>query len=476
MENWSLSKIILTVGALAIVAGASFLISSAGNKPALLERPPEVIENIDPNKDVFKGQRNQPGGISVVPTEIIVKDAAKGVKLPDVIVRNGSQTKQTMKINFVPVTRALTAGGAVIPSRPEDIARGKKILRLDTNKIVLNPGQSKAIGAQVIGGDNQKMTIGAINIEIQDDSNTVALPEEKGVAAKVKNLLQISSMVYLIFDKPDSERISLKGLQARSDNGSRPEDGIRFFATVQSENDFLSTPKGVVIIQKSTGETTTVSFVGDQNVFPRQRREIFTERPLKLAPGDYEIEARVVSGNSGQSIKKSLEVASNRAPVDISSEALIATDRVKTLPGQPFPISVEVLNSGNKSFTPKGTVSLYLLGEEEPILTEEVSFDSVSPGDATTSDLTLAAPEQQGIYSVTADLVDEQDKFLAQASAEMIVTETGIIKKSQADKIRDWLSDNPLRSIAVGILGFGLLTVLIVGAISLIQRIKRKDS
>lgn len=469
MEKSSFKKTVLTIAALAVTAGVSFLIASSQDQPVILDRPPEIIENINPNNQPFDRDRpDSPGGISVVPTEIVVENAKPGLDLPDIVVSNNSQIKQNLEIDFVPVKRQLASGGAVTP---KDAQKSSRAVELDREKMTLSPGQSKKISGKVVSS-GRKMIIGAVRIKIIGNS-ILKLPEDKNVETAIESILEISSMVYLIFEKPDSSKISLEGITAR---GSANQ-GVRFFAMVKSENDFLTTPKGNVVVKNKNGEAVVTSdFAGDQNIFPRQKREIFTTSPVKLAPGDYEIEARVLSKGEGQLVKKPLKIATNGSPLDLGAEAFIETDQTKVKPNKSFSMSINVFNSGNQSFSPSAVIHVYKINQSEPIYTKKLEIDSVEPGSNTSGSLSIKSPSDPGVYSITADVFDSQGIFLSQSTAEMIVARQGVVEKSNFVKFRDWLSENQLRSFAAGFVFFGFFVILILAAVYLVSFLRNRRS
>lgn len=474
MKNWSLTKIILTVAALAVVAGASFLFASTQEKPEILQSDPEVIRNIDPTEKPFKGGGpNQPGGISVVPTEIIARDASVGAEIPDIVVSNNSQTRQALGFSFVPVTRGIFTGGAVIPDTPADIRKGKSILRLDKSRLVLNPGESGTVSGTIVGGDAEKMISGALTISFLGSGNIIPLPEEKNVKPQVENQIGISSMIYLMFDRPDSKQIAVEGVSALPERVGDGPVKLRFAAAVKSENDFLTTPKGVVRVTDSSGSVVaSLPFLGDENILPRQLRQISTASSVALKPGNYELEARVVSEDFGQSLSRPLQIAADGTPVDVRAAATIISDTVEVKPGGDFPAEVQVANLGNKSFSPSGTLVVYPARSNDPVSEEPLQFGTIGPGDAGSAKVTLQAPDAPGAYTLLARISNGKT-FLTESAGGMSVVTTEIPTTSISVKIRDWLSDNPLRSVALGVVIFGLLTAAGIGIAALLSRRKR---
>ena len=317
------------------------------------------------------------------------------------------------------------------------------------------------------------MVAGSVVISFLGSGNVIPLPAEKNVRPQVKNLIGISSMVYLMFDKPDSRQIAVEGITTLPERVGDGPVKLRFAAAVRSENDFLSTPKGVVVVRDTAGAVVaSLPFFGDENILPRQRRQISTANGVALKPGEYELEARVVSGDTGQSLRRPLEIAADGTPVEVRSAATIITDNVKVKPGGDFPVEVQVANRGNESFTPSGTLTVYPERGADPISEDKLEFGTVSPGEGGSDTIALKAPKDPGGYTLIARIFDGKT-LLTESAAGMSVVTTVIPEKSLSVKIRDWLSDNPLRAVALGVIIFGFLTAAGIGIAAFFTRRNR---
>jgi hypothetical protein len=75
---------------------------------------------------------------------------------------------------------------------------------------------------------------------------------------------------------------------------------------------------------------------------------------------------------------------------------------------------------------------------------------------------------------VVVELNADDGSLLDQRVVSFMVGGTQAPEAGALTQFRDWISANPLGAVAVAILGFGLLIAVILGAIALIGRARRR--
>jgi hypothetical protein len=474
MSSWNWQKVLFTSAAIAIVAGVSFLLASAGRQDPVLDRPPQVIREIDPQEFTEQGpDAPSQGGLVVVPSELLVENAQPGVSLPAIKVTNRSAVRQAINIDFVPVTRASDRGVPVIGVGPNELAAGRQLVAVSPQRANLRPGESVDLRARIVGRpDGGRALVGAIGVSAGSEQD-LRPPERRGIGVVIENVYRINAMVYASFEDSEDNRVELRYLRAEQDGNQ-----IRFLAGVESVGQAIATPQGSVEIFDQSGQRVAGgSLAGDQRVIPGQRQELVLLNPVSgLPPGIYQAEARVVQDGAGQALRRPIEIAANGQLSDVKADLALTAERINSRPGQIYPLELQLLNSGNKGYQARGRVELFAPGQSKALLQRRVAFGTLQPDDIATETISFPAPKNKGSYAVVASVVDQQGELLVEKTISMGVADQADSEPSLSVRIRDWLSADILRAVALGAVTFGLIFALLGGIATAARHWRRRKT
>ena len=473
-EQWR--SILLTTAGVALVFGLSFLyFSSQGGEvvsdpdPTIVER--DVLRPQDDDKGI--GGKARPNGpVIISPSSIAVENASVGLSLPPINVQNQGTEARRVNFEFVPIYRSSAAGIPDIAVNETTLAEGRKLLKIEPQgELLLQPGKSLQIRSQIVGRPKEPTLVGSIGVRLIGDYGEASDPEKKGVRTRLRQDVRISSIITAVFPGGKSDAVDVRNIRAEATGAG----SLRATVEVQSRGDIPSVISGTVLLSRN-GKVVARKEIEDNSVLPGQSETMSTESFTGIRPGKYTLEGQIRYGKNrkGQSVSRPLQIASNGLPAVPEAGAAVSLDRNVVRPGEEAKISINLRNTGEKSFSPSAKLGVFSSRSSKPIEKIPVDFSALNPGKSEKKTLSVVAPKKPGTYSYTITVRADSGELLYEGGTSLDVSATEkIAEGSLWDSARDWISDNPAGGIALGIIFVSLLLFGSVGVITIIQRARR---
>lgn len=474
MKNLSsLQRSLLAVAAVALVAGATFVLSSSGRKAPVLETVPRDV--VEKNDQIIRGFSEQggrrSGGILVSPTDILVRDVSVGNVLPVRII-NRTLDRQRLRFDFLPVVRTLPGGAPSIETNPEVRAAGENLVSLSSDGVTLRPGQAFDLQARIEREPAGGVLVGSIGVTIKDPNPRTSDPSRGGVEVQIRNNVRVNTMVYATWPGADDQTVSLRRVR-----GTQPEESSELDFVVQVQGGpGIASPVGQVEIFNSAGRRVTGEKIENgQRVIPGAMRDLLLRAPIQaLPPGDYEARATVLSGGSRQTVEWPFRIAEDGRLPTPAAQVALRINPLQAEPGSNVEVLASIRNNGTKNFQPRGQAKMFELGKNQVLAQEPLKTDVLAPGDIGEARMDFRAPDEPGNYEILVDIEAEDGSRLDQRVISFVVLADPPPPPGPVDRLRDWMSANPFGAAGVGIIVFALLALLLVGIVAISGRARRR--
>lgn len=462
-----LSGLLAAIGSLAAIIVAlaiGAVLFSVLSPDNIVKDIPDVEEPKAPDesKVVRPGADRRAGGLTVVPT--FFKDAVSvGSEIRPVEVTNGSPDPVKANFYFIPIVGNNPDGIPEFRLSSKTISQGKRVVSVNQKKATLQPGETTEVRMKVTGDPGVPEYYGALLVETgRDDKSKASDPIKSGVVLQVNNIFQIAATRVLEF-RPGG-RVAGRVEQVR---GFENEDagGIGFTARVRNTGQLLAGPTGTISLFDSEGNLVKeIPIDGSQGILPGDYRETALagrEVFKDLDPGSsYTAQADIEMGNRSSSARWQFTLdEEGRLPTPAMRSAAVPNPP-RSAVNERFDINVEVLNTGTATYSPRLDMKISPYGEATILEKQTGEMSEIDPGERVREAFSFKGIPEIGNYEFVAEVRSDEGVYLGQIVASVLVGEEEFQGPGLIDRIRDWMSANPLQTMLVG----AALVVLLLAA------------
>jgi hypothetical protein len=466
-------KALLSLAGGFILAGIlAVILTTGGNENILPPEDPPAPAPAEPDPDQLLpegGSADRVTGIRISPFSQTIQ-GNKGGRIDPIVVQNGSAQEVKVIVNYIPAAGNTLDGSPVYGISKKTINQGKKEVRPNTNSFQLDPGAQRSVGATIVGEPKQgrQGIFGVMAFSI-DDGTTSELDEAvgAGVNIRVKRLYRVAALVNIQFPGNINDSFEIRRIRATEN-----EQGIQFLARVRNTGNFITRVGGELTITGSEGVVARIP-IAQQGSLPENERDLTaTEAVQGLSPGRYRADVTLDSGNSQADASWEFRIDENGNLPSPAAEFALRADPSIVEKNQPYNVTAQLRNDGTKSFSTRGNISLVEVGDTEVLEKRTITIGNIDPGESGDAQVDFPGIPSSGNYELIMQAEADDGTSLGQRVASVLVREA-VDKPTLSEKIRDWMSANPLGTMIVGIGIVGLLLALGLGIYLLLQRRKK---
>jgi hypothetical protein len=444
------AAVIIIAGAL-IVLLAVVLISSTQDE--VYVQPPEVVkpeEEQEPDDNLTRpgAGGGRVGGVLVTPSAQELINVSVGTRIDPVTIINNANIRVRVDVDYVPMRGNSLIGAPEYDVTPETIAAGRQQIRPDIRSFVLLPGAEKSVGATIVGEpeDGQRGLYGVLVFRTDSiRKNEVSDPIKGGVRLSVNQTYSIGAIVLARFAGPVRKSFRLQQIRLK-----QTDDGdYQVQARVRNDGNYVESTSGDVVISRNPDGRVveTIELNESQGIFPDDNRDLIGSQPgLRLPAGDYTATARVAGQQRSWAFRID-EQGNLPTPQGVFE---VIPDPGRPLPNQNFQATVQLLNNGQVDLQAAGEVLLYRYGVDRVLQRQRVNIGPIGPGDIATEVVNFRGLPEEGNYELVLELQTADDLAIGQKTVNIAVDDRQVEQPGLYDRIRDWMSANPLLTLLAG--------------------------
>jgi hypothetical protein len=393
-------------------------------------------------------------GVALEPSRIEAT-VTRGGDTPPITITNRTREAIAVVAHPYKATQALSG----LPEYETSAAArdaGRRLLELDRDRFVLQPGASRQVSARVLACPQSGLGTYAV---IEFGVTHVA---QAGEANQVTSALRLVAPLLLRYPSRPCLDGGVAGLRAEQAGKAR----LEFFAEVRNSGN-LHARADTTLRLLHRGRTVFTGRFPSENVIPQARREFALPLTARLPAGTYRAVARSTIGGHASTLRRTIRLTGvNTLPTPkLELDGLRVSD---ARPGASPVVAGTVRSHGTATASGTVKIALHRGGSGSPRDTRTVDVTKLAPGKAHTLAVHLP-PLAAGSWTVTA--------VVTTGGRETDRTDAGFtVTASTADataRWRDWAATHI--DVLLGAMAGALaLTALLAGALGRRRRSRRR--